>query len=74
MPQPRSPQTVAAANGIATDSAFRAVAPPVHLSSSYAFGSFGRAGRYDYARSGNPTRDLLADTLAKTWSAGACAR
>jgi cystathionine gamma-synthase len=65
MPQPRSPQTVAAANGIATDSAFRAVAPPVHLSSSYAFGGFGRAGRYDYTRSGNPTRDLLADTLAK---------
>jgi cystathionine gamma-synthase len=65
MPQPRSLQTVAAANGIATDSAFRAVAPPVHLSSSYAFGGFGRAGRYDYTRSGNPTRDLLADTLAK---------
>ena len=65
MPQPRSPQTVAAANGIATDSAFQAVAPPVHLSSSYAFGGFGRAGRYDYTRSGNPTRDLLADTLAK---------
>ncbi|HEY0437413.1 MAG TPA: aminotransferase class I/II-fold pyridoxal phosphate-dependent enzyme, partial [Phenylobacterium sp.] len=65
MPQPRSPQTVAAANGIATDSAFRAVAPPVHLSSSYAFDGFGRAGRYDYTRSGNPTRDLLADTLAK---------
>ena len=65
MPQPRSPQTVAAANGIATDSAFQAVAPPVHLSSSYAFGGFGRAGRYDYTRTGNPTRDLLADTLAK---------
>jgi len=65
MPQPKSPQTVAAANGIATDSAFRAVAPPVHLSSSYAFDGFGRAGRYDYTRSGNPTRDLLTETLAK---------
>lgn len=65
MPKSKSPQTIAASNGIAADSAFRAVAPPVHLSSSYAFGSFGRAGPYDYTRSGNPTRDLLADTLAK---------
>ena len=65
MPKSRSPQTIAASNGIATDSAFGAVVPPIHLSSSYAFEGFGRAGRYDYTRSGNPTRDVLADTLAK---------
>src|SRR4051812_1648395 len=65
MPKFRSPQTIAASNGIATDSAFGAVVPPIHLSSSYAFEGFGRAGRYDYTRSGNPTRDVLADTLAK---------
>jgi cystathionine gamma-synthase len=65
MPESKSPQTTAASNGIATDSAFGAVVPPIHLSSSYAFEGFGRAGRYDYTRSGNPTRDVLADTLAK---------
>ena len=65
MPESRSPQSIAASNGIATDSAFGAVVPPIHLSSSYAFEGFGRAGRYDYTRSGNPTRDVLADTLAK---------
>src|SRR3954468_11356868 len=65
MPESKSPQTTAASNGIATDSAFGAVVPPIHLSSSYAFEGFGKAGRYDYTRSGNPTRDVLADTLAK---------
>ena len=37
----------------------------IDLSSSYAFEGFGRAGRYDYTRSGNPTRDQPCDTLAK---------
>lgn len=65
MPEPKSPETIAAANGIAQDSAFGAVTPPIYLSSNYAFEGFGRARRYDYTRSGNPTRDVLADTLAK---------
>jgi cystathionine gamma-synthase len=65
MPESRSPQTIVASNGIATDSAFGAVVPPIYLSSSYAFEGFGRAGHYDYTRSGNPTRDVLADTLAR---------
>jgi cystathionine gamma-synthase len=61
----RAPQTIAAANGIATDSAFGAVAPPIYLSSSYTFEGFGRARAYDYSRAGNPTRDVLADTIAQ---------
>jgi len=40
-----------------------AVVPPLHLSSTYAFRSFGEKRKYDYSRSGNPTRDLLADAL-----------
>ena len=40
-----------------------AVVPPIHLSSTYAFKGFGDKRKYDYSRSGNPTRDLLADAL-----------
>ena len=61
----KAPETVAAANGIGTDTAFGAVAPPVHLSSTYTFEGFDRARAYDYSRAGNPTRDVLADTLAR---------
>ncbi|HEX6638132.1 MAG TPA: cystathionine gamma-synthase [Steroidobacteraceae bacterium] len=41
-----------------------AVVPPIHLSSTFAFRGFGDKRRYDYSRSGNPTRDLLAEALA----------
>lgn len=58
-------ETIAAANGIATDPGFGAVTPPVYLSSTFAFAGFEKGGVYDYTRSANPTRDLLADTLAK---------
>ncbi len=40
-----------------------AVVPPLHLSSTYAFRGFGNKRKYDYSRSGNPTRDLLCDAL-----------
>jgi cystathionine gamma-synthase len=65
MREARSPQTIAAANGVGDDGGFGAIAPPVYLSTSYAFPGFERPGRYDYSRAGNPTRDMLAETLAK---------
>lgn len=40
-----------------------AVVPPIHLTSTFAFRGFGDKRAYDYTRSGNPTRDLLADAL-----------
>jgi cystathionine gamma-synthase len=57
--------TRAIRSGIASDRHHNAVTPPIHLSSTFAFEGFGRAGRYDYTRSGNPTRDLLAEALAE---------
>jgi cystathionine gamma-synthase len=57
--------TVAAAHGVATDSRFGAVVPPLHLSSTFAFTGYERTTGYDYSRTANPTRDLLADTLAR---------
>ena len=41
------------------------VIPPLHLSSTFAFRAFGEKRPYDYTRSGNPTRDLLAAALAE---------
>ena len=59
------PRTLAVRAGLESDPATGAVVPPLHLSSTYAFPAFGQKGPYDYSRSGNPTRDLLADALAK---------
>src|SRR3954451_1117678 len=61
----KAPQTIAVTNGIGDDSAFGAVTPPLYLSSNFTFESFERPRHYDYTRSGNPTRDLLANTIAQ---------
>ncbi|HEY4135141.1 MAG TPA: cystathionine gamma-synthase [Alphaproteobacteria bacterium] len=65
MADEKAGRTVAAANGIADDQAFGAVTPPLYLSSTFAFPRLEQMGPYDYTRAGNPSRDLLADTLAK---------
>ncbi|HEX7046138.1 MAG TPA: cystathionine gamma-synthase [Gammaproteobacteria bacterium] len=59
------PETLAARAGIDTDTAHGAVVPPVYLSSTFTFEDYGKPRRYDYTRSGNPTRDVLAETLAR---------
>lgn len=65
MTQKKALPTIAAANGVAADAACAAAAPPIYLSSTFAFKGFERPGPYEYSRTANPTRDLLADTLAK---------
>jgi cystathionine gamma-synthase len=49
-----------------------AVVPPLHLSSTYAFRGFGDKRKYDYSRSGNPTRDLLGEALADLEGGAGC--
>jgi cystathionine gamma-synthase len=61
----RDPRTVAASNGVAADRAFRAVAPPIYPTSTFAFAGYGRSLGREYTRTSNPTRDLLAETLPK---------
>jgi cystathionine gamma-synthase len=56
-------ETRAVRAGLETCDETGAVVPPLHLSSTYAFRGFGDKRKYDYSRSGNPTRDLLADAL-----------
>jgi cystathionine gamma-synthase len=52
-------------SGIESDTQHHAVIPPIYLSSNFAFEAFGKPGKYDYTRSGNPTRDLLGEALAE---------
>ncbi|MGH8288133.1 MAG: cystathionine gamma-synthase [Steroidobacteraceae bacterium] len=51
--------------GIESDDSTGAVVPPIHLTSTFAFRGFGDKRRYDYTRSGNPTRDLLGEAIAE---------
>lgn len=63
--RPADPRTIAARSGVDTDTAHGAVMPALYLSSNYSFAAFGQPRKYDYSRSGNPTRDVLAETLAE---------
>ena len=65
MGKSRDPRTIAVNTGIATDSAFGAVTPPIHLSSTFSFAGFERPRAHDYSRTANPSRDLLASTLTQ---------
>ncbi len=56
--------TQAVRQGIETDTQYGAVVPPIYLSTNYAFDGHHSPGEYDYSRSGNPTRDQLANALA----------
>ena len=60
-----SSATAAVRAGIDHDTAYGAVTPPIVLSSNFSFDGFGNKRQYDYTRSGNPTRDLLAEALAE---------
>lgn len=42
-----------------------AVNPPIYNSTTYAFEKVDAMPRYDYARSGNPTRDFLEQQIAQ---------
>ena len=50
--------------GIESDAQHGSVVPPIYLSTNFAFEGYRRPRRYDYTRSGNPTRDQLAAALA----------
>jgi cystathionine gamma-synthase len=64
MGKKRDPRTVAVNTGIASDSAFGAVTPPIYLSSTFSFSGFERPRTHDYSRTANPSRDVLARTLS----------
>ncbi|MEJ2159235.1 MAG: cystathionine gamma-synthase [Chromatiales bacterium] len=59
-----NPATTAVRSAIESDTQHGAVVPPLYLSTNFTFSAFGEARRYDYTRSGNPTRDALGEALA----------
>lgn len=50
--------------GLDSDTAFSSIVPPIYLGTNYAFAGLNNPPRYDYSRSGNPTRDLLGEAIA----------
>jgi cystathionine gamma-synthase len=62
---PLQQQTQAVRAGLECDDATGCVVPPIHLTATFAFRAFGEKRGYDYTRSGNPTRDLLAQAIAQ---------
>ncbi len=50
--------------GQESDAATGAIVPPIHVASTFAQPGAGEWARYDYSRSGNPTRKALETTLA----------
>jgi cystathionine gamma-synthase len=67
-----APETRAVRAGIGTDPAHGAVAPPLVLSANFAFAGYRQKRAYDYTRSGNPTRDELANALAELEGGAGC--
>jgi len=61
----RRAATAAVRAGIDCDAGHGAVVPPIVLSTNFSFDGYGGKRKYDYTRSGNPTRDLLGDALAE---------
>ena len=50
--------------GLESDAQHGSVVPPIYLSTNFAFEAYRKPRKYDYSRSGNPTRDQLAVALA----------
>jgi cystathionine gamma-synthase len=64
MTRPPDSRTRVVRAALDSDPAHGAVVPPIHLTSTFSFATFGEKRRYDYSRSGNPTRDALAEALS----------
>jgi cystathionine gamma-synthase len=51
--------------GLESDAQHGSVVPPIYLSTNFAFEKYRKPRKYDYTRSGNPTRDQLGSALAE---------
>ena len=66
------PETACVRHGVNADPAHGAVIPPICLSANFSFDGLDGKRTYDYTRSGNPTRDLLAGALAELEGGAGC--
>ena len=65
-------ETACVRHGVNADPAHGAVIPPICLSANFSFDGLDGKRTYDYTRSGNPTRDLLAGALAELEGGAGC--
>ena len=63
-PPKKSIATRSVRAGLESDAQHGSVVPPIYLSSNFAFEKYRKPRKYDYTRSGNPTRDQLGNALA----------
>ncbi len=69
----RRRRTAAVQAGVGTDSAYHSVMPPLYLSSTFKIDGIDQRQPYEYSRTRNPTRDVLAEALAELeGGVGAC--
>jgi cystathionine beta-lyase/cystathionine gamma-synthase len=58
-------ETSAIHTGERPDKSYGAISVPIYQTSNFAFSDFGKTRGYDYSRTGNPTRRVLEDTIAR---------
>ncbi|MDP9084329.1 MAG: cystathionine gamma-synthase [Pseudomonadota bacterium] len=63
-PTQKSMATRSVRAGLESDAQHGSVVPPIYLSTNFAFEGYRKPRKYDYTRSGNPTRDQLSGALA----------
>jgi len=63
-PSKKSIATRSVRAGLDSDAQHGSVVPPIYLSTNFSFEKYAKPRKYDYTRSGNPTRDQLAGALA----------
>jgi cystathionine gamma-synthase len=63
-PNKKSIATRSVRAGLESDAQHGSVVPPIYLSTNFAFEKYRKPRKYDYTRSGNPTRDQLGNALA----------
>jgi len=64
LPRNKSIATRSVRAGLESDAQHGSVVPPIYLSTNFAFEAHRKPRKYDYTRSGNPTRDQLGAALA----------
>src|ERR1700694_6165946 len=63
-PPKKTVATRSVRTGLESDAQHGSVVPPIYLSTNFAFEKYRKPRKYDYTRSGNPTRDQLGSALA----------
>jgi len=61
----RHQSTIAVQSGIGHDPGHNAITPPVYLTSTYEIDGLDERGYYEYSRTQNPSRDLLAKAITE---------